>query len=161
MTIAIGDRIPDVQLRMITDHGVEAVSTADVLGKGRVVLFGMPAAFSGTCSDTHLPGYLVRADELSARGVDRIFGVAVNDHHTMGAWARSQELGDKVTLLADGNGDLARAMGVDLDMSKFGMGTRNQRYAAVLQDGIVTHLALEGGTALEVSTADATLAALS
>ncbi|MGD0810532.1 MAG: redoxin family protein [Acidimicrobiales bacterium] len=161
MTIAIGDRVPDVQLRMITDHGVEVVSTADVLGKGRVVLFGMPAAFSGTCSDTHLPGYLVRADELSARGIDRIFGVAVNDHHVMAAWARSQALGDKVTLLADGNGDLARAMGVDLDLSKSGMGTRNRRYAAVLQDGTVTHLALEAGTGLEVSTADAILAALS
>jgi glutaredoxin/glutathione-dependent peroxiredoxin len=161
MTIAVGERIPDVELRMITDHGPEVVSSADVLGKGRVVLFGMPAAFSGTCSDTHLPGYLVRADELSARGVDRIFGVAVNDHHAMGAWARSQGLGDKVTLLADGNGELARAMGVEHDFSKAGMGVRNRRYAAVIEDGVVTHLALEDGGALDVSTADATLSALS
>jgi glutaredoxin/glutathione-dependent peroxiredoxin len=161
MTIAVGDRVPDVELRMITGHGTEVVSTADVLGKGRVVLFGMPAAFSPTCSDTHLPGFLVRADDLTAKGVDRIFGVAVNDHFAMAAWARSQGLGEKVTLLADGNGELAQAMGVELDLSKAGMGVRNQRYAAIIEDGVITHLALEGGGGLELSTAEATLSALS
>jgi peroxiredoxin len=113
MTIAVGDRIPDVQLKMVTDHGTETVSTADVLGKGRVVLFGVPAAFSPTCSDVHLPGFVLHADEITSRGVDGIFCVSVNDPFVMAAWARSQGVGDKVTLLADGNGDLARAMGVD------------------------------------------------
>lgn len=160
MTIAIGDRIPDVQLRMITERGPEVVNTADVLGKGRVVLFGAVAAFSPTCSDGQLPGFVIRADELFAGGVDRIFGVAVNDHHAMAAWARSQGVGDKVTLLADGNGDLARAMGVEIDLTKSGMGIRNQRYAAVIEDGIITHLALEGGTGLDVSTAGSVLAML-
>ncbi|HXW80986.1 MAG TPA: peroxiredoxin, partial [Acidimicrobiales bacterium] len=161
MTIAVGDRIPDVQLKMIDAHGTEVVQTADVLGKGRVVLFGVPAAFSPTCSDVHLPGYVKRADEILGKGVDRIFCVSVNDPYVMAAWGRSQGVEDKVALLADGNADLARAMGVDLDLSKGGLGTRNRRYALVLEDGIVTHLALEEATGLDVSSADSVLAALS
>jgi glutaredoxin/glutathione-dependent peroxiredoxin len=160
MTIAVGERIPDVQLKMITDHGVETVSTADVLGKGRVVLFGVPAAFSPTCSDVHLPGFVSHADEILGRGIDRIFCVSVNDPFVMAAWARSQGVGDKVTLLADGNGDLARAMGVDLDLSRAGLGTRNKRYAAIVEDGVVTALMLEEATGLEVSSAESVLTAL-
>ncbi len=160
MTIAVGERIPDVQLKMITENGTETVSTADVLGKGKVVLFGVPAAFSPTCSDVHLPGFVLHADELFARGVDRIFCVAVNDPFVMAAWARSQRVGDKVTLLADGNGDLARAMGLEIDLGRAGLGTRNKRYAAVIEDGIVTQLALEEATGLEVSSAEAVLSAL-
>ena len=160
MTIAVGERIPDVQLKMITENGTETVSTADVLGKGKVVLFGVPAAFSPTCSDVHLPGFVLHADELFARGVDRIFCVAVNDPFVMAAWARSQRVGDKVTLLADGNGDLARAMGLEIDLGRAGLGTRNKRYAAVIEDGIITQLALEEATGLEVSSAEAVLSAL-
>jgi glutaredoxin/glutathione-dependent peroxiredoxin len=160
MTIAVGDRIPDVQLKMVTGHGTETVSTADVLGKGRVVLFGVPAAFSPTCSDVHLPGFVLRADEITSRGVDGIFCVSVNDPFVMAAWARSQGVGDKVNLLADGNGDLARAMGVEIDLSRAGLGTRNKRYAAVIEDGVVTTLALEDATGLEVSSAEAVLSAL-
>jgi glutaredoxin/glutathione-dependent peroxiredoxin len=160
MTIAVGERIPDVQLKMIIDHGVETVSTAGVLAKGRVVLFGVPAAFSPTCSDVHLPGFVTHADEIVGRGVDRIFCVSVNDPFVMAAWARSQGVGDKVTLLADGNGDLARAMGVEIDLSRGGLGTRNKRYAAVIEDGIVTALMLEEATGLEVSSAEAVLSAL-
>lgn len=126
MTIAIGDRIPDVQLKMIDEEGTEVVSTADVLGKGRVVLFGVPAAFSPTCSDVHLPGFVVRSEDIRARGVDRIFCVSVNDPYVMAAWARSQGVGDKVSLLADGNGELARAMGLEVDLSRGGLGTRQQ-----------------------------------
>jgi peroxiredoxin len=161
MTIAVGDRIPDVQLKLISEHASEQVSTADVLGKGRVVLFGVPAAFSPTCSDVHLPGFVVRADDILAHGVDRIFCVSVNDPFVMAAWGRSQATGDRVSLLADGNGDLARAMGVDIDLFAGGLGTRNRRYAAVLEDGVVTHLALEERTGLDVSSADAVLSALS
>jgi glutaredoxin/glutathione-dependent peroxiredoxin len=160
MTIAVGDRIPDVPLKVVGDQGAETVSSADVLGKGRVVLVGVPAAFSPTCSDVHLPGYVVRSDELRAKGIDGIFCVSVNDHYVMAAWARSQGVGDRVVLLADGNGDLARAMGLDLDLGASGMGVRNRRYAAVIEDGVVTHLALEERTGLDVSSAEAVLAQL-
>jgi peroxiredoxin len=160
MTIAVGDRIPDVQLKMITDHGIETVSTDDVLGKGRVVLFGVPAAFSPTCSDVHLPGFVSHSDEILARGIDRIFCVSVNDPYVMGAWARSQGVGDKVTLLADGNGELTRDMGLDIDLSRGGLGTRSKRYAAVIEDGVVTGLMIEEATGLEVSSAEAVLSAL-
>jgi peroxiredoxin len=161
MTIAVGDRIPDVQLKMIDAQGTEVVNTADVLGKGRVVLFGVPAAFSPTCSDVHLPGYVVRSDDILAKGVDRIFCVSVNDPFVMEAWARSQRVDNKVALLADGNGELAEAMGLEIDLSRGGLGTRNRRYAAVIEDGVVTHLALEEGTGLDVSSAEAVLSALS
>jgi len=160
MTIAVGERIPDVQLKMITDHGIETVTTADVLGKGKVVLFGVPAAFSPTCSDVHLPGFVTHADEILGRGVDGIFCVSVNDPFVMAAWARSQGVGDKVTLLADGNGELARAMGLEIDLSRGGLGTRNKRYAAVIDDGIVTALMVEEATGLEVSSAEAVLTTL-
>jgi glutaredoxin/glutathione-dependent peroxiredoxin len=160
MTVAVGDRIPDVQLKMITENGTETVGTADVLGKGRVVLFGVPAAFSPTCSDVHLPGFVMHADELLAHGVDRIFCIAVNDPFVMAAWARSQRVGDKVTLLADGNGAFARAMGLEIDLSRAGLGTRNKRYAAVIEDGIISQLAIEEATGLEVSSAEAVLASL-
>ena len=160
MTIAVGDRIPDVQLKMIDAQGTELVSTADVLGKGKVVLFGVPGAFTPPCSDVHMPGFVMHADELMAKGVDRIFCVAVNDPFVMAAWGRSQRVENKVTLLADGNGELARAMGVEIDLSGGGLGTRNRRYAAVLEDGIVTHLLLEEKTGLDVSTATSVLSAL-
>lgn len=149
-----------MQLKMVADHGAETVSSAEVLGKGRVVLFGVPAAFSPTCSDVHLPGFVVRYDELRQKGVDRIFCVSVNDPYVMAAWGRSQGVGDRVTMLADGNGEFARATGLDLDLSAAGMGVRNRRYAAVIEDGTVTHLAVEERTGLEVSSADALLAQL-
>jgi len=158
MTIAVGDRVPDVPVKLVGDQGAETVSSAEVLGKGRVVLFGVPAAFSPTCSDVHLPGYVVRGDELRAKGVDNVFCVSVNDHFVMAAWARSQGVGDRVVLLADGNADLARAMGLDIDLSAAGMGVRNRRYAAVIENGVVTHLALEERTGLDVSSAEALLA---
>ncbi|HUB72276.1 MAG TPA: peroxiredoxin [Acidimicrobiales bacterium] len=161
MTIRVGDRIPDVQLKMVTSQGTEVVGTADVLGKGRVVLFGVPAAFSPTCSDVHLPGFVVHADDLLARGVDGIFCVSVNDAYVMAAWGRSQGVEDKVAMLADGNGELARAMGLDLDLSAGGLGGRNRRYAAILENGVVTQLFLEERTGLEVSTVEAVLSALS
>jgi len=157
MTIAVGDRIPDVQLKLVDGQSTEVVSTGELLGKGRVVLFGVPAAFSPTCSDTHLPGFVVRSDEILGRGVDKIFCVAVNDPFVMAAWARSQGTSDKVGLLADGNGELARAMGVDVDLSRGGLGTRNKRYAAVLEDGVFTHVAIEESTGLAVSSAEAVL----
>jgi peroxiredoxin len=161
MTVAVGDRVPDVQLKMVDGHKTELVGTADVMGKGRVVLFGVPAAFSPTCSDVHLPGYIVRADDLRAKGVDAVFCTSVNDAFVMSAWARSQGAEGKVSLLADGNGDFARAMGLELDLSGGGLGLRNKRYAAVIEDGVFTHLLVEQGTGLEVSSVDSVLGALS
>ena len=160
MTIAVGDRIPDVQLKMVDEHGTELVSTGDVLGKGRVVIFGVPAAFSPTCSDVHLPGFVIRSDDIRARGVERIFCISVNDAYVMAAWRRSQGVGGKVALLADGNGELTRAMGVEVDLSASGLGIRSKRYAAMLDDGVVTRLWLEDGTGLKVSSAEAVLSAL-
>lgn len=160
MAVAVGDRVPDVQLKVVDDNKTELVSTAEVLGKGRVVLFGVPGAFTPTCSDVHLPGFLLRLDELHAKGVDKIFCTSVNDAFVMAAWARSQAAEGKVAMLADGNGDLAEAMGLDIDLSKGGLGRRNKRYAAVLEDGVFTYLAVEEGTGLDVSTAESLLAAL-
>jgi peroxiredoxin len=160
MAVAVGDRVPDVELKMVDDNKTELVNTADVLGKGKVVLFGVPGAFTPTCSDVHLPGFVVRGDDLRAKGVERIFCTSVNDAFVMSAWARSQAAEGKVVMLADGNADFARAMGLDLDLSKGGLGTRNRRYAAVIEDGVITHLAVEEGTGLDVSSADSLLSVL-
>jgi glutaredoxin/glutathione-dependent peroxiredoxin len=150
-----------VQVKVVVGPSSQWASTADLLGQGRCALFGVPAAFSPTCSDLHLPGFLARAAELATFGVGRIFCVAVNDAYVMAAWARSQGVGDRVTMLADGNGDLARALGLELDMRSSCMGPRSRRFAAVLEDGVFVDLAIEEGTGLEVSSAEALLERLS
>jgi peroxiredoxin len=160
MTIAVGDRIPDIQVMTFGADGPTHVQTADVLGTGKVVLFAVPGAFTPTCSDYHLPSYLIRHDELVAKGVDAIVGISVNDPFVMGAWGEAQHVGDQITLLADGNGDFTRAMGLEMDGSGFGLGTRSQRYAAVIEDGVVTILQVEPGPGLTVSAADAILEVL-
>jgi peroxiredoxin len=160
MTIAVGDRIPDVELRMMSGKTPEAVRSADVLGKGKVVLFAVPGAFTPTCSDYHLPGFVHRADELRGKGVDTIACVSVNDPFVMGAWGRAQKVGDKVVMLADGNGELTRAMGMEADMNAIGLGVRSKRYAAVIEDGFVTALFVETKPGLDVSSAQSVLAAL-
>jgi glutaredoxin/glutathione-dependent peroxiredoxin len=154
MSIQPGDPIPAVTL-MTTDG--KKLSTADLCRGKKVVLFAVPGAFSPTCSDLHLPGYVMRAEEILAKGVDAIACVAVNDHHVMGAWGKARGTGDQVQMLADGNGDFARAMGLDVDLSPFGMGLRSRRYAAIVDDGIVKALHVEQPGKLEVSTADAIL----
>jgi peroxiredoxin len=160
MTIAIGDRIPDVELRTMVRKTPEAVQSGDVLGKGKVVLFAVPGAFTPTCSDYHLPGFVHRAEDLIAKGVDTIACVSVNDPFVMGAWGRDQKVGDKVLMLADGNGEFTRAMGLEADMSGAGLGIRSQRYAVVIEDGIVTALLVEPERGLNVSSAESVLAAL-
>ncbi len=160
MAIQAGDKIPDVQLWKMTDEGPKAVSSTEALGKGKVVLFAVPGAFTPTCSDYHLPGYVLRADELSAKGVDTIACLSVNDAFVMGAWGRARDVGDRVLLLADGNGEFTRAVGLEMDGSGFGLGTRSRRYAAVLEDGVVKSLYLEEGPGLDVSSAESVLAAL-
>ncbi|MGH9063091.1 MAG: peroxiredoxin [Acidimicrobiales bacterium] len=160
MTIAVGERIPDVQVRTLGADGPKPVGTADVLGRGKVVLFAVPGAFTPTCSDHHLPGFLLRADDLRAKGVDTIACIAVNDAFVMGAWGRDRGVDGRILMLADGNAEFTRAMGLELDASAAGLGPRSRRYAAVLQDGVVTALEVEEAAGLEVSSADAVLAAL-
>jgi peroxiredoxin len=160
MTIAVGDRIPDVQVMTNGAEGPVPVQTADVLGAGKVVLFAVPGAFTPTCSDYHLPSYLIRHDELKAKGVDAVVCVSVNDPFVMGAWGEAQGVGDQVLMLADGNGEFTHAVGLEMDGSRVGLGTRSQRYAAVIADGVVTTLKVEPGPGLTVSAADAILGAL-
>jgi len=160
MTIAVGDRIPDIQVMTYGPDGPTHVQTGDVLGSGKVVLFAVPGAFTPTCSDYHLPSYVIRHDELKAKGVEKIVCISVNDPFVMEAWGEAQNVGDLVELLADGNGEFAKAIGLELDGSGFGLGTRSQRYAMVIEDGVVTTLNVEPGAGLTVSAADAILEAL-
>lgn len=160
MAISVGDSIPDVQLRTMTSEGPNPVSSSEALGRGKVVLFAVPGAFTPTCSDHHLPGFVVRADEIRAKGVATIACVSVNDPFVMGAWGEDRGVGDSVLMLADGNGDFTKAMGLEMDGSGFGLGVRSQRYAAILEDGVVKSLFVEPNPGLDVSSAEAVLAAL-
>jgi glutaredoxin/glutathione-dependent peroxiredoxin len=159
--LSTGDTLPDVTLTTIRDGKPTPVQSADVLGKGTVVLFGVPGAFTPACSDQHLPEYVLRADELTAKGVDTIACVSVNDAFVMNAWGESRETGDKVLMLGDGNGDFAKAIDLTLDGSGMGLGLRSQRYAAVLTDGVVKDVWVESSPGdVTVSSADAVLKSL-
>jgi glutaredoxin/glutathione-dependent peroxiredoxin len=160
MTVAVGDTIPDVELRTMAGKSPEAVRSRDVLGKGKVVLFAVPGAFTPTCSDYHLPGFVHRADEFLAKGVDTVACISVNDPFVMGAWGRDQKVGDRVLMVADGNGEFTKAMGLEADMSGAGLGPRSQRYAAVIEDGTVTALFVEPERGLNLSSAESVLGAL-
>ncbi len=160
MTIAVGDRVPEVKVFTFGEKGPEATTSTDVLGRGKVVLFGVPGAFTPTCSDHHLPGFVLRAEELRAKGVDKVVCVSVNDPFVMGAWGKDQNVGSSVVMLADGNGEFASALGLTMDGSGFGLGSRSQRYAAIVEDGVVTWLAVEPGPGLNASSVEEVLAAL-
>ncbi|MHB1510007.1 MAG: redoxin family protein [Acidimicrobiales bacterium] len=160
MTIKVGDRLPDVEVQTMTDGGPKPVRMGEALGKGKAVLFAVPGAFTPTCSDHHLPGYVLRAEDLRAKGVATIACIAVNDAFVMGAWGRDQNVGSSVLMLADGNGAFARAVGLELDGSPFGLGQRSQRYALICDDGVVSHVLVEPAGGLDVSSADSVLAAL-
>ena len=157
MTISIGERIPDVEVMTMGSNGPQKVSTIEVLGSGKAVLFAVPGAFTPTCSDLHLPGFIYRADELKERGVNTVACIAVNDVYVMDAWSKASGVGDKLAMLADGNGDFAKAMGLDMDGKGFGMGLRSQRYAAVIEDGVLQALFVEQGPGVKVSSADSVL----
>ncbi len=157
MAISVGDRIPDVTLRTMTGEGPAAVQSGDALGTGKVVLFAVPGAFTPTCSDHHLPGFVLRADDLAAKGVDTIACLSVNDAFVMGAWGQAQGTDGKVLMLADGNGEFTTEAGLEMDGSGFGLGTRSQRYAAIIEDGVVTELMVETAPGLDVSSADSVL----
>ncbi|MBV8202185.1 MAG: peroxiredoxin [Acidobacteria bacterium] len=160
MAIAVGGRIPDVKLKTLTDEGIRDVSTGDLCRGRKVVLFGVPGAFTGTCSTKHLPGFVELADEIKARGVDVVACTAVNDIHVLRAWGREHGVGSKIELLADGNGELARAMGLEIDLSAAGLGVRSQRYAAIIDDGVVRYLQLDVPGEVTGSGAAAVLRAL-
>jgi glutaredoxin/glutathione-dependent peroxiredoxin len=144
----------------MTADGPAPVQSGDVLGKGKVVLFAVPGAFTPTCSDHHLPGFVLRADELEAKGVDTIACLAVNDAFVMGAWGEARGADGKVLMLADGNGEFTAAVGLEMDGSGFGLGTRSQRYAAIIEDGVVTDLAVESAPGLDVSSVESVIARL-
>jgi peroxiredoxin len=154
MTISKGDTIPQATLTKVTDGGPEQVDTASYFAGRRVALFSVPGAFTPTCSAKHLPGFVEKADELKAKGIDEIACTAVNDAFVMGAWGKSSGVDGKVTMLADGNGDFAKAVGLTMDGSRFGMGTRAQRYSMVVNDGVVEQLNVEGPGEFNVSSAD-------
>ncbi|MFM8498903.1 MAG: peroxiredoxin [Chakrabartia sp.] len=154
MTIAVGDKLPAVTFIQPTAEGPQPVaSTAFFAGK-RVALFSVPGAFTPTCSAKHLPGFVEKADDLNAKGIDVIACTAVNDAFVMGAWGKASGVDDKVTMLADGNGDFVKAVGLEMDGSKFGMGGRGQRFAMIVNDGTVEHLFVEAPGEFRVSSAE-------
>lgn len=143
MTISVGQKLPDAKFKTMTADGARDLTTADVFAGKKVVLFGVPGAFTPTCSNNHLPGYLENHDAILAKGVDTIAVVSVNDHHVMTAWARFTGGEGKLLFLADGNGDFAKATGLDMDMSMGGLGLRTKRFSMIVEDGTVTALNLE------------------
>ena len=157
MAIQVGDKIPSVKLKK-TD--MSDVTTDEIFGGKKVVLFAVPGAFTPTCSAKHLPGFIEKAGEIKAKGVDTIVCTSVNDAFVMDAWGKDRGAGDDVLLIADGNADLAKALGLDFDGSGIGFGIRAQRFALVAEDGVVTHLAVEEPMQFEVSSAEAILSAL-
>lgn len=160
MTIQVGEKMPQGQFAVMTAGGPSQISTDELFAGKKVVLFSVPGAFTPTCSMNHLPGFVEHADALKGKGVDTIACLAVNDVFVMDAWGKDRGVGDKVMMLADGNADYTRALGLDLDASGFGMGTRGQRFAIVVDDGVVSGLYVEAPGKFEVSSAEHVLGQL-
>ncbi len=154
MSIKVGDALPDATFMEMTANGPEPRTTADIFGGKTVALFAVPGAYTPTCSAKHLPGYVDHAADLKAKGVDDIVCTSVNDAFVMGAWGESSGAGGTVRMLADGNGAFAKALGLEMDASGFGMGSRSQRYSMIVKDGKVTELNVEDGGEFKVSSAD-------
>ena len=153
MTISVGDTLPQATLTKMTADGPEPVDTADYFKGKKVALFAVPGAFTPTCSAKHLPGFVEKDGDLKAKGIDEVVCTSVNDAFVMGAWSKSSDA-EGVTMLADGNGAFAEALGLTMDGSKFGMGTRSQRYSMIVDDGVVKQLNVEGPGEFKVSSAD-------
>ena len=160
MSIGIGDRIPDAKLLAVTEDGPAETDTRSFFKGRTVALFAVPGAFTPTCTARHLPGFLEAAEAIRAGGADEIACVAVNDPFVLKAWARDQGVDGRVTMLSDGSGTFARAVGLELDLTSRGFGVRSKRYAMVVRDGVVAYLGVEPGTEVGVSSADAVLTAL-
>lgn len=155
MTISIGDKLPDATFKTMTADGAKNLTTAEIFSGKKVVLFGVPGAFTPTCSNNHLPGYLENHDAILARGVDTIAVVAVNDHFVMGAWARFTNGEGKILYLADGNGDFVKAAGLDADLSGGGLGLRSKRFSMIVDDGKVSALNIEDSPGQAVASSAA------
>lgn len=160
MAIQVGDQVPEVTVKTMNDDGMQDVSSGELFGGKKVVLFALPGAFTPTCSAKHVPGFVENAGALKGKGVDTIACLSVNDAFVMNAWGKDQKVGDNVLMLADGNGDFTRAVGLEMDGTGFGMGKRSQRYAMIVDNGKITHLAVEDGPGLNVSSAENILAQL-
>jgi glutaredoxin/glutathione-dependent peroxiredoxin len=154
MTIKAGDRMPAGTFKRMTKDGPKDLTTDELFKGKRVVLFSVPGAFTPTCDAKHLPGFVQLADQILAKGVDTIACMAVNDVFVMNAWGKSQSVGDKILMLADGNGDYSRALGLEMDGSKFGMGMRGKRFAIIVKDGVATTVNVEEPGAFKVSAAE-------
>ena len=158
MTIQTGDRIPSATLARLRD-GVQPVTTDEIFSNRKVVLFGVPGAFTPTCSERHLPGYVENLEAFRQRDID-VACLAVNDAFVMGAWAKSQQVPDELAMLADGNGEFVKALGLEMDATKFGMGVRGKRFALYAEDGVVKNIAVEAPGEFKVSSAEAVLEAI-
>ncbi|KPF88139.1 alkyl hydroperoxide reductase [alpha proteobacterium AAP38] len=154
MSVKVGDRIPSVTLKHLTESGMQEVSTDDLFKGKKVVLFSVPGAFTPTCSAKHLPGFVDNAEAFKAKGVEDIVCMAVNDPFVMQAWGKQNNVAGKVTMLPDGNGSLTKALGLEMDGTAYNLGHRSQRFALVAEDGVVTRLEVEKPGAFEVSSAE-------
>ena len=154
MTIKVGDKVPSATLMQMKGGAPQPVKTDDFFAGKKTVVFGLPGAFTPTCSAKHLPGFVQHAEDLREKGVDQIACVSVNDAFVMGAWGENQHAGDKVAMLADGNGDFTRALGLEMDASRFGMGKRSQRFSMIVDNGVVKAINVEEPGAFSVSSAE-------
>ena len=154
MTIKVGDKIPSGSFRRMTPEGPKEITTDELFNGKRVILFAVPGAFTPTCSNKHLPGFVEKSGDIRGKGIDTIACVSVNDAFVMGAWGKTQGCDDKVEMLADGSGDFTRAIGLELDARKGGMGMRSKRYSMLVDNGVVKELNVEEPGAFEVSSAD-------
>ena len=152
--LKVGDKIPSAKLMQMTKDGPRPITTEELFNGKKVVFFALPGAFTPTCSAKHVPGFVQHAGEIKAKGVDTIACMSVNDAFVMGAWAKDQKTDDKVEMLADGNGDFTRALGLEMDGTKFGMGKRSQRFSMLVDNGVVKQLNVEEPGAFNVSSAD-------
>lgn len=153
MTISLGEKIPGVSVMLATAAGPQKADTSEVLGAGKVALFAVPGAFTPTCSAKHLPGFVQNKEALKQKGVDRIVCMSVNDAFVMKAWGEAQGAGD-IEMMADGNGEFTKALGLAMDASAFGMGVRSKRFSAIIENGVVKQLNVEAPGAFEVSSAE-------
>ena len=156
MTISTGDKIPEATVYTMGAEGPKPMKTGEIFSGKKVVLFGVPGAFTPGCSQTHLPGYVVKADDIRAKGVNTIACMAVNDAFVMDAWGKAQNA-ENLLMLGDGNAEFTKALGLEMDGSGFGLGTRCQRFAMIVEDGVVTHLAIEPKGDVTVSSAESVL----
>ena len=160
MTIKVGDRMPEGKLKTMTENGPKDITTGELFNGKKVVLFSVPGAFTPTCDAKHLPGFLSQAAALKAKGVDTVACMAVNDVFVMNAWGKASNVGDKVLMLADGNGDYSRALGLEMDGKGFGMGMRGQRFAIVVDNGVARQVNVEAPGQFKVSAAEHVLSQL-